>query len=244
MEIPIVVIYGYRTSFDRLGWTARLCSRCRKVQPFECFDKLRSNHVYFIYGKEKSVELLLICDFCETSVGISPRSKEAKALAVERNWTKADGLQVLVEKTNPQLRRVAVSDKPSLRELFALLESVNERSSPYKVDAQKGFTKGALIGVPALAALLVLLGAVGLPLFGLDALGCGFLGAFFGLFVGGTIGAIKFKFDYSKQLAEEILVSSIQRKSLSLGELQRALKHYPNNLKYVASGLTRLASGA
>ena len=60
--------------------------------------------------------------------------------------------------------------------------------------------------------------------------------------MGGTIGALKFKFDRSKELAQEILVASMDRKSLTLETLQRALKHYPRRLKYAAAGLAQLAN--
>jgi hypothetical protein len=241
MEFPLVIIYGYRISLERVGWTARRCSRCRKAQPFECFDQWKSNHIYFIHGKVKSIGLILICNFCETSVGLAPNSPEAKALKCTRTWMRSEGFNALVEKTNPKLGYVPVSEKPGRQELFALLESANERASPYKIDAKSGFSKGSLLGALAAAILGLLLSLVGL-IQGLDAFGSAFLGGFIGFFAGGILGAVKFKWDYSKQLVEELLIAAMDRHSLTLSTLERTLKQYPGKLKYVSTGLTQLAS--
>ncbi|MBV9956912.1 MAG: hypothetical protein JO360_00770 [Acidobacteria bacterium] len=243
MPIPIIIVYGSRTNFDPLGWTARECPRCRKVQPFQGYDKVQSKHVYYIHGKEKSIGLILICDFCETTYGLRPNSSEAQETRFTRMWRREEGLGALVEKTNPRLGQVAHFEQPTRQELFALLESVNERSSPYKTDAGKGFGRGAGIGAVTLPVLLLLLYVVGLG-FGLDALGTGMFGVFVGGIVGGIVGAVKYKFSRSKELAQEILVSAMTRHALTLNILERALKHYPGKLKYVSSGLAELASGA
>ena len=62
--------------------------------------------------------------------------------------------------------------------------------------------------------------------------------------VGAIVGAIKFKWDYSKRSIEELLVTAMQRNALTLSTLERALKHYPGKLKYVSRGLTQLAADA
>ena len=240
MAIPLIIVHGHELSTERMGWTARHCSRCKRVQAFECFDKWKSNHVYFIYGQAKSVGQILICDFCETSVGLEANSAEAKALRCSRMWSKKDGLNVLVEKTNPGLGHVPVTDKPGRQELFALLESINERARPYKIDSQPGIAMGMLVGVPAFAVLGLLLSLLGLT--GLAGFGGAGVGGFIGLFVGGVVGGIKFKFDYSKQIIEEMLISAMQRNALTLSTLERALKYHPGKLKYVSQGLTQLAA--
>lgn len=242
MDIPLIIIYGHRIGLDRMGWTARRCPRCQKVQAFECFDQWKSNHIYFIHGKAKSISLIVICNFCETSYGLAPRSAEAKEMKFTRVWMRAEGLNALVEKTNPQLGYVPAADKPGRQELFALLESANERASPFKIDAKPGFVRGGIIGALSLAVLLPLLYLVGLLNVGIDAFGYVMLGAIIGFFLGGILGALKFKWDYSKQLIEEILVAAMDRHSLTLPTLERTLKHYPGQLKYVSSGLIQLAS--
>jgi len=242
MEIPLVIVWGYRLEVERVGWTARRCSRCQKVQAFECFDQWKSNHVYFIHGEAKSIGKVLICDFCETSVGLQPNSAEAKSLTCTRSWTKKDGLNALVEKTNPSLGHVPVPEKPGLRELLALLESINERASPYKLRAEQGIAFGMLIGTPIFAVLGLLLSFLGLT--GFDASVSAFAGGWIGFLAGGVAGWIKFKWDYSKRLSEEMLIAAMQRNALTLSTLERALKHYPGKLKYVSRGLTLLAADA
>lgn len=238
--IPLIIVWGHKISLYKLGWTAHPCRRCRKVQAFECLDRAKQSHVYYIYGKEKSIGRVLICDFCETSVAFAMRSKEEKALVIDSHWNRTKPLQELVNSTNPRLGQVPVSDKPTRDELFALLESVNERSSPYKIESGGGFGKGALIGGPAMAVLGLLLSLAGFSLF--DELGSSMVGLFTGILVGGTIGALKFKFNRAKEVAMEILVSSMDRRSLTLETLQRALKHHPRRLKYAAGGLTLLSN--
>ena len=242
MEIPLVIVHGHELSRERVGWTARFCSRCKKVQAFECFDQWKSNHVYFIYGKAKSIGQILICDFCETSVGLTPDSAEARSLRCSRMWVKEDGLNALVEKTNPALGHVPVTEKPGRQELFALLESMNERASPYRISSEPGIAKGILIGVPAFVVLGLLLSLFGLT--GLDGLVGAFAGGIIGCVGGGTLGGLKFKWDYSKQLIEELLIAAMKRNALTLSTLERALKHHPGKLKYVSRGLTQLAADA
>lgn len=238
--IPIIIVWGHKISLYKLGWTARPCLRCRKVQAFECFDQAKQSHVYYIYGKEKSIGRVLVCDFCETGAGFSMGSKEEKVLVVDSHWNRTKPLQELVNSTNPRLGQVPVSEKPTRDELFALLESVNERSSPFKIDAGGGFGLGAVIGAPVMAVLGLLLSLIGFSVF--DALGSLMAGFFAGIFVGGTIGAVKFKFNRAKELAQEILVASMDQKSLTLETLQRALRHYPRRLKYAAAGLAQLSN--
>ena len=242
MEIPLIFVYGSELSVERLGWTARKCSRCRRVQAFECFGKWKTNHVYFIYGKTKSIGQILVCDFCETSIGLAAGSAEAKGLRCSRVWKKAEGLNALVEKTNPALGHVPLTDKPGRQELFALLESMNERANPYKIKSDPGMAMGMVIGAPAFALLGVVLSTLGLtgiaPSIGAMA------GGFIGLFIGALVGAIKFKSDYSKRRIEELLLAAMQRHALTVSTLERALKHYPGELKYVSHGLTQLAAGA
>ena len=151
-------------------------------------------------------------------------------------------MNALVEKTNPGLGQVPVTDKPVRQELFALLESMNERVSPYKVDSMPGFAKGAVIGAPAFAVLGVVVSLLGLS--GIGMFNSAISGAFIGCIVGGTVGGIKFKWDYSRQLMEELLLASMKRNALTLSTLERALKHHPGELKHVSRGLTRLAADA
>ena len=242
MEIPIIIVHGHELSIERVGWTARRCKRCQKVQAFECFDQWKTSHIYFIYGKTKSLGQILICDFCETSVGLQANSPEAKNLKTSRIWRKENGLNALVETTNPALGHVPVSDKPGRQELFALLESLNERASPYKISSQPGIAQGLLVGTPVIALLGFLLSLIGLT--GLDTSIGAIAGGFIGFVGGGALGGVKFKWDYSKQLIEQLLVAAMQRKALTLSTLERALKHYPGKLEYVSGGLTRLAADA
>lgn len=240
MPIPLIIVHGHELSTERMGWTARHCTRCKKVQAFECFDKWKTKHVYFVYGQAKSVGQILICDFCETSVGLEANSAESKTLRCSRIWSKKDGLSVLVEKTNPGLGHVPVTDKPGRHELFALLESINERARPYKIDSQPGIAMGMVVGTPSFAVLGLLLSLLGLT--GFDWFGSAGVGGFIGLFVGGVVGGIKFKFDYSRQVIVKLLVLAMQRNALTLSTLERALKHYPGKLKYVSQGLSQLAA--
>jgi hypothetical protein len=155
---------------------------------------------------------------------------------------KTDGLNALVEKTNPSLGHVPATEKAGRHELFALLESINERANPYKIRAERGIAYGMLIGTPIFAVLGLLLSLFGLT--GFDGSLSAFAGGWIGFLVGGIVGWIKFKWDYSKQLTDKMLIAAMQRNTLTLSTLERALKHHPGKLKYVSDGLTRLAADA
>ena len=127
--IPLIIIYGYKIRRNVIGWTARRCERCECVQPFECCELFKSEHIYYIHGREKNVGLVLACDFCQMSVGVPQRGLERDALRIEPHWTRAQGLQALVDRTNPVLGRVPARTQPTPRALHALLESANERAS-------------------------------------------------------------------------------------------------------------------
>ncbi|HXD33163.1 MAG TPA: hypothetical protein VN643_18720 [Pyrinomonadaceae bacterium] len=240
MCIPIVLVYGYRKTLVPLGWTARECHRCRRVQAFEVYEEMQENHIYYIHGKAKSIGRIVICDFCETSIGLKPKSKEAKEMMMN-TWRRKDGLQALIDKTNPKLGQIRIPEKPTREELFALLESVNERTNPYSIDTGgNGAFLAGLIGGVAGALLLLGLNAIG-AFTALDSLGSGMLGAVLGILAGVIVGTVKEKFRRARDLAQEILVASMQRNSITLDTLERALKHHPKPLKYARAGVLQLA---
>jgi hypothetical protein len=241
MSIPIILVYGYRRTMEPLGWTARMCNRCRRVQPFEAYEQMQSNHIYYIHGKAKSIARIVICDFCETSIGLKPKSKEAKDMMVSGTWKRKDGLQALVDATNPQLGQIRIPEKPTREELFALLESVNERTNPYSIDTGgSGAFLAGVVGGAAGALLLLGLNAIGF-IMALDSLGFGMLGAVLGVLAGIVVGTVKEKFKRARDLAQEILVASMQRNSITLDTLERALKHHPKPLKYARAGVMQLS---
>src|ERR1044072_3867623 len=98
----MILIWGYRRQLNSMGWTAYKCERCKKVQAFECFDNVQANHVYFIYGEGKSIGHVIQCSFCGT--GYSVRQKGL--LKFDRYWKRMDGLQALVDRTNPEFGRI------------------------------------------------------------------------------------------------------------------------------------------
>jgi hypothetical protein len=192
-----------------------------------------------MYGKEKSVGQVLTCSFCDTGFGVDPKIQGA--LKIDSTWKRMDGLQALVDKTNPQLGKVPVSDQPSREELFALLESVNERSNPYKLETGGGFVKGAIIGGLGLGLFSLLLTKLGLGI-GLDEFGATFLGGLIGIFAGGIVSSFKAKFNYARDLAEEILIDAMHRNDLTVQMLKRALKHHPKSLRFASAAVTQLES--
>lgn len=241
MCIPIIVVYGYRKTLEPLGWTARACHRCRRVQAFEAYEQMQENHIYYIHGKAKSIGRVVICDFCETSIGLKPKSKEAKDMIMTRMWKRQEGLQALIDKTNPQLGQIRIPDKPTREELFALLESVNERTNPYQIDTGGGGSfLGGVVGAVAGALLFLALHVIGVVT-GVDSLGAGLLGAVLGTMAGVIVGTFKVKFQRARDLAQEILVASMQRNSITLDTLERALKHHPKSLKYARAGVLQLS---
>jgi hypothetical protein len=124
--IPIIVIWGHRKSLNPMGWTAQKCSRCKKIQAFQCYDQVQSNHVYYMYGKEKSVCQVLTCSFCDTGFGVDPKIQGA--LKIDSTWKRMDGPGRTRLVRNG---KVAVSDQ--LRGTLRPFE-VCECSNPYKLE--------------------------------------------------------------------------------------------------------------
>lgn len=243
MSLPIILVYGYRTRLQSAGWTARLCERCEKVQPFECFDQLRSEHIYFIHGKEHAVGRVLICDFCETGVAL-PAGGKAPPPGLSREWRRGDGVRALAAKTNPELGQVAESGEPTPKELAALLESANEQSNAVNVNVQPGIVRGGFAGAFGLALLAGALCALGLPPTSLDTFGNVALALTVGAIAGAVAGAFREQRRAGGGVVEAVLGGAMGKHGLSLRTLRRALEQHPRKLPRVARGLRALAAAA
>lgn len=241
MSIPLILVYGHRTRLAPLGWTASLCKRCEKIQPHECSDQLRSDHIYFIHGKERTISLVLTCDFCETSTGLSPNSKEAKSLRLSRTWRSEDGVQALADETNPALGYVFASARPTDKELVALLQSINERSSSANVNVQGGMMLGGAVGAVVCGVLVPLLSAIDIIPLGDDTLGNIFLGVLPGGGIGCIVGAVRAHRRQSREIVRTLLAYAVERHDLEVYELQRALAQSRKSFGRIADGLRRFA---
>jgi hypothetical protein len=175
------------------------------------------------------------CSFCGTGYSV----KQKGALKFDRYWKRMDGVQALVDRTNPQFGNIPASDRPSREELFALLESVNERSNPFTLNAGRGWLKGAVVGGIACAILFVLLYELAIGPFP-NVFGAAMLGVMLGGFAGSIVTTVQTKFRYARSLAEEILIDSMHRNSISVEMLKRALKHHPKSLRYVTGAIADL----
>jgi hypothetical protein len=149
----IVVIRGKSVERYTKGWTALPCPRCKKIQPFVCEDAYQSKSLYFVEYANSKIGELITCNFCGTSYA----TKEGLAIDIDTFWDPSQGLQVLVDKTNPELGKVPTQDGHTDDELLALLMSIKDESSLFKKDVTPGVILGGIAGV----AFAVLLGIIG-----------------------------------------------------------------------------------
>src|SRR6185369_4548070 len=181
MSIPIVIVWGYRDSSARLGWTARECDRCEMPQPFTVQRRTRASHIYFVTVSRQDLGIFVVCNFCESAYGLY----KEEIPAVDPHWTKAQGFEALAQKTNPDLLPLPAVPRPTESELVALLAATDEKGSVLGKDIFAPFMFGGIISGILTGFVFAFLRQIDYFI-GLD------IGAYFGLgfVVGGTISGI------------------------------------------------------
>lgn len=234
MPIPIVIVWGSRDSFARLGWTARKCPRCQKVQPFEAFHQTRAHHIYYITVQKEEKGTIVACDFCDSTFAL----EKSETPKFDAKWSRSLGLEALVRTTNPGLP-VTPKTKPSDQELFALLESTNEKGSVLGKDISRPLLLGAVVSALVLGPLLAGARELGI-ISGLDSLGYGMLGAMVGGLVGGTVWAIVSGRRKARAIMLDALRRAMGKHRLDVATLRGALSMRPDGFGRVRKVLANL----
>src|SRR5258708_1342388 len=141
------VIHGYRIKVgNRVGSSAWRCDACQRIQAFGMHQLFKQKHIYFIPTSKDRLPDILVCGFCQ-----GWRSAPSRTLlpypAVDPDWTRADGLQKLVDSTNPELGQVVETAGPTRNEVLALFTNAEEISTSRNGPSQGTVLLGALAGV-------------------------------------------------------------------------------------------------
>ena len=233
MSLPIVILYGHKVELEELGWTAEVCQRCKKVQPFSVYDQIRTDHVYFIEVSSKEIGKIYTCDFCETSF-VLPKGTAVKT---DFGWRREQGLQPLVDRTNPQLGQLMPMSLPTPMELEALLLSINERSNVYNKDVTKGLIAGGFIGAVGLGLFGCLIKLCGLGFLGLDMFGYVFLFVLIGFGIGAVVGALRDSRNKARQAVYDLLENSMQKHDITVHSLRQAIQRSRQDFSRVEMAL-------
>ena len=226
MPIPFLIVWGYRDSFSPLGWTARKCPRCQKVQPFQAYKRTRAHHIYFIHTRDEEIGTVVACDFCDSNYGL----KKSEAVHLDPRWKRHHGLEALAKTTNPDLLPLPPRALPSEQELFALLESTNEKGNVFSKNISQPFLQGAMVSASTLGLLYAALRLISYLYSYPPAFGYGVLEIIIGSSLGGIIWAIA----GGRRKAHEIMIETLRRamrkQRLDTTTLRSALSRHPRRL--------------
>lgn len=134
------------------GWTAQDCPYCQCVQPFTLFDRRCIDRVYFIKVMDRPWGVVTVCDFCGATIEHDGRMQ----MVYSTDWESAQGLQTLVDQTNPHLGRILCDTKTADQELRALLNQSRTKAMAAARHLTIWTLVGALLGL-AIAVSLSLL---------------------------------------------------------------------------------------
>jgi len=138
-----LIIYEKKFRLESKGWIAYRCPNCEKVQPFMCADNVRTEHLYYVLDvTEKKVGEVLTCGFCLMSLSL----EKGTTIKVDPDWTPEDGLQVLADRTNPELGRIETDSGRTDAERRAVMRAVCAAASTLTTEAGPGMGLGALAG--------------------------------------------------------------------------------------------------
>ena len=87
----IPIVYKKTFHLDPKGWVAFPCPSCERVQPFMLSDNIRTEEVYCIVIKQKTVYEIITCEFCGTSLAL----EKGTSLPSDFSWRPSEGLQFL-----------------------------------------------------------------------------------------------------------------------------------------------------
>ena len=82
----------------------------------------------------------------ETIGVLPPATKADLAIDIDGFWKPSEGLQTLVDKTNPDLGKIPTQEGHTDDELLALLLSLKDESSVFKKDVTPGIAAHARSG--------------------------------------------------------------------------------------------------
>jgi hypothetical protein len=226
-----MLIVGYRAASKYKGWTALRCERCERALPFMVIENTTAHSVYLI-ELLKNVRTIVVCDFCGSAFDAQDEP------AIIRKWSAKDGLQVLVDATNPSLGSVDDSKKPTDAQLKALLDCTAEQARVSNKHVGRGLFAGWLAGSVLGWGAGYCLGLAGMlakdqnPPVTLGALG---------LIVGGLVGVLPGGYIYGRiryrRQAREALKQAIRRHRIEMAQLKIVARFYQHSVEPIIASL-------
>lgn len=145
----IVIRFGYEESGQLIGWLADRCHFCGEVQPFGCYQTARATQVGGVtVSSAIPHSKRIVCQFCNEATDFPLDA----SIQVNRDWEPRDGLQLLVDTTNPEIGRLPKKERRSLSEARAVLLRSEEWA---RFSFHNEGNLGCLIGAVALVSLVV-----------------------------------------------------------------------------------------
>lgn len=229
----VPISFSSELEYQAQGFLADNCLSCDEVRAFCCYRAVRAWKLFDAKVRDQSLELVVICCFCRMSFALPP---DANA-QVDALWHPEDGLQVLVDRTNPALGTVRQRNQPSGRAIQGLLRSLENQRHNYiellERTSAREVVLGALSGGIILAIagnLVVYLGphndrAWSASVFFASATP----GILLGAIIGGIIGAIRM----ARNETVEDLKATMRFYNLRCSQLREELMKAPDSLRRV-----------
>lgn len=160
------------------GWTARYCKLCDRLLPFLVINQISRDSIHFIPISKDNV-LLAVCDFCGNIEAVKP------TIIWQETWKPEDGLQKLVDATNPNVGKLVNDPVPTDTQLKALLNVIARRA-----DATDKFKfQGRAISLGLTGLVISAIGGVSIAYVASKSMAdYGVLGGFLGGLFGAALG--------------------------------------------------------
>ena len=218
-----------------LGWLADTCSNCEEVRAFFGYRLMNTWKWLGATVDERAVTEAVICSFCRMAFAFPA----GIPLQVDTAWQEEDGLQDLVDRTNPALGIVQQRSEPSAQAVLGLLRSLESQRPNFMELLEE--TSARTVGIGALLSgfafviignLLVYLGPHKEEVWSAIVF---FQTALPGIAIGAIIGGIIGGMDIARNQIALAIKSTMSHYNLKCSQLKEALAREPGRLRKVAS---------
>lgn len=218
-----------------LGWLADNCPNCGEVRAFLCYRLLRAWKLFGATVNERAVNVAIVCCLCRRAFSLPAATNPQ----VDTQWQQEDGLQVLVDRTNPALGTVRQRSEPSGQAVLGLLRSLESQRGNFvellEETSGRSVALSALLGGIVFMVLGNLLMYLGPHKEQAWSASVSFTiappGIAIGAIFGGIIGGIRIA---GNEIAEN-LKAAMRLYNIRCSQLSEAVAREPNSLRRVAS---------
>ena len=218
-----------------VGWVGENCPNCGEVRAFLGYKMVRAWKLFGATVDERTVNVAIVCCFCRLAFALPADT----GLQVDTAWQHEDGLQLLVDRTNPALGTVRQRDNPTGQAILGLLRSLEDQRPNFieLLEQTSGLTValGAMLGgliFGLLGNLLMYLGPhVDQAWSGTASAAIIPPGTAIGAVVGGIIGGVRI----ARSKVKQDLEATMKLYNIKCSQLREVVAKEPNSLRTVAS---------